>query len=146
MRLDDVIEILKSIPLFKPVDPEALRLLAFSSVRRQLRPGDILFRRGEVSDGGFLVISGEIVLDPADDGSPSTHVFGPGTLIGQLALFAPVERSATAIARDAAVVLVFSRDLMLKVLDAHPESAAVLRTTLAGQVRAFAGQVSRAAG
>jgi CRP-like cAMP-binding protein len=146
MRLDDVIEILRAIPLFRPVDPEALRLLAFSAVRRQLRAGDILFRRGEAADGGLLVVSGEIVLDQADDGSPSPHVFGPGTLIGQLAMFAPVERPATALARDAAVVLVFTRDLMLKVLDAHPESASVLRDALAGQVRDFSARMGRAAG
>lgn len=146
MRLDDVIDILKSIQLFRQVDPEALRLLAFSAVRRQLRPGDILFRRGEAAEGGFLVISGEVVLDQADNGSPSPHVFGAGALIGQLAMFAPLQRPATAIARDAAVVLVFSRDLMLKVLDARPESAAVLRDALARQIRDFAGRVERAAG
>lgn len=146
MRLDDVIELLRSIPLFRPVDPEALRLLAFSAVRRQLRAGDILFRRGDAADGGYLVLAGEIVLDSADDGSPSPHVFGPGTLIGQTAMFALVERPATAIARDNAVVLVFSRELMLKVLDAHPESAAVIRDALAAQARDFAARVTRAAG
>ena len=146
MRLDDVIEMLRAIPLFKPVDPEALRLLAFSAVRRQLRPGDILFRRGELAEGGCLVVSGEIVLDRTDDGAPSPHVFGPGTLIGQLAMFAPLNRSATAIARDAAAVLVFSRELMLKVLDAHPESAATLRHALTGQMRDLATQLGRVAG
>lgn len=146
MRLDDVIDLLRSIPLFRPVDPEALRLLAFSAVRRQLRAGDILFRRGDAADGGYLVLLGEIVLDSADDGSPSPHVFGAGTLIGQTAMFALVERPATAIARDNAAVLVFSRELMLKVLDAHPESAAVIRDTLAAQARDFAARVTRAAG
>jgi CRP-like cAMP-binding protein len=144
MRLDDIITMLRAIPLLAPVDPEALRLLAFSAVRRQFRAGDILFRRGEAADCGYLVVSGEIVLDRADDGSPSPHVFGAGTLIGQLALFAPIERPATAIARDVAVVFAFSRDLMLKVLDAHPESAARLRDSLATQTRELTMRVARA--
>lgn len=146
MRLDDIIAMLKAIALFRPVDSEALRLLAFSAVRRQLRPGDILFRRGDVSDGGFLVLSGEIVFDRADDGSPSSHAFGAGSLIGQRALFATLARPATAIARDAAVVLFFSRDLMLKVLEAHPESAAILRRLLADEAQALAQQLGRALG
>lgn len=146
MRLDDIIERLRSIPLFRPVDPEALRLLAFSAVRRQLRPGDILFRRGEMADGGFLVISGAVVLDAQDDGSPSRHVFGEGTLIGQLAMFAPIERPATAIAREATTVLVFSRELMAKVLDAHPESARVLRDQLAAEAKGMAARLARAMG
>lgn len=146
MRLDDIITMLKAIPLFQPIDSEALRLLAFSAVRRQLRPGDILFRRGEGSDGGYLVLSGEIVLDRTDDGSPSPHVFGAGTLIGQRALFVPLVRPATAIARDAVVILFFSRELMLKVLEAHPESAATLRDLLAGEARTLVQQLGRALG
>ncbi len=146
MRLDDVIEMLKAIPLFGSVDPEALRLLAFSGVRKQFRAGDILFRRGERADSGYLIVSGEVVLDPADDGSPSPYVFGPGTLIGQLAMFTPLERPATAITRDPVVALVFSRDLMLKVLDAHPESAAVLRDVLAGQVRGLSAKLRKVVG
>lgn len=146
MRLDDIIDMLKALPLFQPVDPEALRLLAFSATRRQLRPGDILFRRGEPADSGFLVVSGEIVLDQADDGSPSRDIFGAGTLIGQLAMFTPVERPATGLARDSATVLVFTRELMLKVLDAHPESAATLRDGIAGELRALTIRLRRIAG
>lgn len=135
MRLEDVIHLLGALPLFRRVEPEALRLLAFSATRRQLRAGDVLFRRGDLSDGGLLVLSGEVVLDRADDGSPSPHVFGPGTLIGQMAMFAPVERPATAIARDSGAVLFFSRDLMLRVLEAHPASAAILRDAIADDAR-----------
>lgn len=137
MRLDDVMFILKSIPLFRHVDTEALRILAFSATRRQLRAGDILFRHGDHSDGGFLVIEGEIVLDRLDDGAPSPHSFGPGTLIGQNALFTTIDRPGTAIAREAASVLVFTRELMRKVLDAYPQSAAALQKALAEQARAL---------
>ena len=145
MRLDDVIDLLKALPLFRNVDPEALRLLAFSAVRRQLRAGDILFRRGDAAEGGYLVISGEIVLDQADNGSPSSLVFGPGALIGQMALFTLLQRPATAIARDVSAVLVFSRELMLKVLDAHPRAAVQLKEALSREVRDFAERTRRAA-
>ena len=144
MRLDDVMLVLKSIPLFRRVEPEALRILAFSAVRRQLRAGDILFRRGERSDGGFLIVDGEIVLDVADDGSPSRHVFGAGALIGSMALFAAIERPATAIARDGASVLVFSRELILKVLDAYPQAARALQETMAEDAQHLAASITQA--
>jgi CRP-like cAMP-binding protein len=145
VRLEDIIALLRALPLFSRVDQDALRLLAFSAIQRQLRPGDVLFRRGEISDGGYLVVSGAIVLDRADDGSPSPHVFGPGTLIGQRALFAPVERPASAIAREPSVLLALSRDLMAKVLDAHPQSAQTLHDALATETRAFAARLGRVA-
>lgn len=143
MRLEETIAALKAVPLFWRVEPEALRLLAFSAIKRQLRAGDMLFRRGEQSDGGFLVLSGEVVLDAADDGARSSHVYGPGTLIGRLALFAVVQRPATAIARDGAAVLVLSRDLMLRVLEANPSSAMALRDALAQETRELAGGLER---
>lgn len=145
MKLDQVIFILKALPLFRRVESEALRLLAFSATRRQLRAGDILFRRGDISDGGFLVLDGEIVLDQADDGAPSSHVFRAGTLIGQSALFAPLERPATAIARESSSLLVFPRDLVARVLDAHPKSAVALRDALADEARKLSAAVSKIA-
>jgi CRP-like cAMP-binding protein len=146
MRLESVIDLLRALPLFAGVSPEALRLLAFSATARNFRPGDILFRRGDAADGAYLITTGEVVLDRADDGSPSNHVFGPGTLLGQLALFTAIERPATAITRGATSVLVISRDLMLKVLDAHPESAVQLRATLAQQVSDMGARIARVSG
>lgn len=145
MKLDDVVHVLKALPLFRKVEPEALRVLVFSATRRQLRAGEALFRRGDYSDGGFLVLEGEVVLDPNDDGAPSRHIFGPGTLIGQSALFAPVERPATALARMAGSVLVFPRDLMLRVIDNYPQSALAMREALAEETRALAGRLDRLA-
>lgn len=146
MRLEDITALLKETPLFERIEADPLRLLAFSAVARQFRPGDALFRRGEISDGGYLIVSGSVVLDPADDGSPSPHVFGRGTLVGQLALFAPIERPATAIAREPTAALHLSRELMLKVLDAHPECARNLRAVLTEQIRGFTDQLQRALG
>lgn len=146
MRLDNLIVLLRDLPIFESVDPEALRLLAFSGVRRQLRAGDILFRRGDPAEGGFLVLSGDIVLDRSDDGAPSPHVYGPGTLIGQLALVAPIQRPATAVVRDAAQVHYLSRELMTKVLEAHPDSAIAIRNYLARQSRQLADRLSRISG
>ncbi|MCA0400870.1 MAG: Crp/Fnr family transcriptional regulator [Proteobacteria bacterium] len=140
-KLDDIITTLKALPLFQRVEVEALRLIAFSANRRQLRAGDMLFRRGELSDGGFLVLAGEIVLDCSDDGAPSPHLFGPGALIGQNALFSAVERAATALARDNAMVLVLSRDLVQRVLEAHPASAQALRDYLAAEARSLASRL-----
>lgn len=143
MRLDDVMHVLKAIALFKRVEPEALRVLAFSAIRRPLRAGDILFRRGERSDGGYLVVEGAIVMDQRDDGAPSSHIYGPGTLIGQAALFTALERPATAIAKDTSAVLVFSRDLMMKIFDAYPQSAQAMRDALADETRAMAASLGR---
>jgi CRP-like cAMP-binding protein len=143
MRLDDLVHVLKALPLFRRVEAEALRVLVFSGSQRSLRAGEILFRRGEMSDGAFLVLEGEIILDCRDDGSPSPHVFRAGALIGQSALFLGVQRGATALARSHASVLVLPQALMLKVLDAYPQSAAAMREALAEDARQLSQSLER---
>jgi CRP-like cAMP-binding protein len=143
MKLDDVVYVLKAVPIFRRVEAEALRVLVFSATRRQVRAGETLFRRGETSDGGFLVLEGEVILDATDDGSPSRHAFGPGALIGQTALFSTVERPATAIIRSAGSLLVFPRELMLRVMENYPQSAVAMREALAEEMKVLAGTLQR---
>jgi CRP-like cAMP-binding protein len=143
MRLENSLPLLRAVPLFAEISGEALRLLAFSATTRSYRAGDTLFRRGEGAEGAFLIVEGQVVLDTADNGGPSGHVLGPGTLIGQTALFARVERPATALARSAVTVLAIPRDLMLRVLDADPDSAAKLHASLARQTAELARAVER---
>ena len=52
MALDDDIAILSQAPLFNLLERDALRLVAFASESRSLRAGDVLFRKGDRSDGG----------------------------------------------------------------------------------------------
>ena len=78
MALEDDIAILSQAPLFNLLDRDALRLVAFAAENRTLRAGDMLFRKGDRSDGGYVVSRGAIALDASDDGSPATFIAGPG--------------------------------------------------------------------
>jgi CRP-like cAMP-binding protein len=118
----DVLHIDDVIPL-SLLDREALRLLAFSGDKRRLRAGDVLFRKGEASRGGAVVLSGSIAMDAANDGSQAAMVVGPGGLIGELALLLPTEHEAQAIARENSEVLMISRHLFKRVLEEYPHNA-----------------------
>jgi len=134
MALDDDIAILSSAPLFNLLDRDALRLVAFASENRMLRAGDTLFRRGDRSDGGYVVSRGEIALDARDDGSPAAFVAGPGSLIGRAALFTRIERPATAIAREPSTVIRVSPSLMRRVLEEFPNAAAAIHHAMAEEL------------
>ena len=55
MGLDDDIAILAAAPVFELFGRDALRLLSFAGERRLLAEGELLFARGEPSDGGYVV-------------------------------------------------------------------------------------------
>ena len=138
MALEDDIATLSGAPLFNLLGPDALRLVAFASETRSLQTGDVLFRKGERSEGGFVVKSGAIALDRREDGSPPAYVAGPGAVIGQTALFAAVVRPATATAVEPSTVIRVSRNLMRRVLEEFPDAATAMRAAMEQDLAALA--------
>ena len=138
MKLQGDLATLQQQPLLALMETEALRLLAFSAESRILRAGDILFRRGDASDGGYLVVSGSIALSLSETGQ-ATQIIGTGGLIGEMALFTVVERPATAMAREPSQVLKLPLAIMRRVLVEFPDSAA----RLAGAISQRLSDVSR---
>jgi CRP-like cAMP-binding protein len=127
MSLDRDISTLARVPLFASMDHEALRLLAFAAETRMMRPGEVLFRRGEMGEGAFLVMSGLVALVGAEHEERSAHSAGPGTLIGEHALLTPVRRAKTATILDLSSFLTISRALFTRVLHEYPANAVGVR-------------------
>jgi CRP-like cAMP-binding protein len=134
MALDDDIAVLSQAPLFNLLERDALRLVAFASESRTYREGDVLFKKGDRSDGGYVVSRGSIALDARDDGSPEAFLAGPGSLIGQAALFARVERRATATAREPSAIIRVTPSLMRRVLEEFPDAAAAIQAAMAEEL------------
>lgn len=141
MGLEQDIGALARNPTLAAIEPEALRLIAFSAEKRVLHAGDVLFRRDELSNDGFVVLTGSIALDPSGHGAATARIVRPPGLIGELALLAETRRPATAIAREPSSVLRISRQLFHRVLAEFPESAERLRQSLSGRLLAFAAEL-----
>jgi CRP-like cAMP-binding protein len=129
LGLDDDIAILAAAPVFELFERDALRLLSFAGDRRLLVEGELLFARGEPSDGGYVVMSGTIELIPfrADsraDAAPVT--VSRSGVIGRNALFRSVARPADARAREASEVMRVTPSVMSRVLREFPDAAAAI--------------------
>jgi CRP-like cAMP-binding protein len=146
LALEDDTQALGRHPTLAALEPDALRLLAFSAETRILRAGDVLFRRDEPSDGGYFILSGTIALNESDVGGEPQRILVPGTLIGDMALIAKTKRPATAIALEPTSVLKIPRLLFHRILHEHPRSAEQLRRALAERLRAFTGELDKLRG
>jgi CRP-like cAMP-binding protein len=138
--LSDEIDLLAALPFFADFERDALKLLAFSADTRILRAGDVLFRKNDLADAGFLMLSGTIIFEDAE-GSPLNTAFGRGCLINQTALLAQIRRPATATMRESGAVLKITRLLMKRVLDTYPATAVKLRARLTSQVEQIVDEV-----
>jgi CRP-like cAMP-binding protein len=130
MALDQEIARLQENSVLALFDAEALRLIAFSSETRLLRGGDVLFREGDASDGGFYIVTGQLHLA----GEAGEEFHGPGAVVGEAALFTETERPATATAQGPTTVRRIPRHLMRRILEEYPQTAERLRAHLAAKI------------
>lgn len=137
MTLNDEIENLRGIPLFAAFEPAALQLLAFSLETRLLRASEVLFRCGEESDGGYVLILGSIgLLTPGQN--KASHVVRPWALIGEMALVASSRRPVTARALEPSTVLKITRPFFHQLLEQHPDTAAQVHDFFRERLMTFA--------
>jgi CRP/FNR family transcriptional regulator, cyclic AMP receptor protein len=93
-------EVLARSGIFQGVDPDTADALAKEMETIEVRKGEIVFSEGEPGDSLYIVISGKIKLGRrAGDGRQNLiAVMGPSDMVGELSLFDPGPRTATATA------------------------------------------------
>ncbi len=130
-------ERLRAAPLFTALDDDAAAAMRASMIEQRLNKGDVLFTEGEIGDKLFLVEAGKIKLGhTAPDGRESLiAVLGTGEMLGELSLFDPGPRTATAVAVTKTKVLWLSHDALLPWLVGRPDVAVALLGALAQRLR-----------
>ncbi len=95
--MDDV---LMQAPLFSALDPEAAAALRAATNLIRIPKGGVLFREGDPGDRLYVLEKGKIKLGTAStDGRDALlAIVGPGEMIGELSLFDPGPRAASATA------------------------------------------------
>jgi CRP-like cAMP-binding protein len=137
MSLDDDIAFFEQVPTFAVLGKQALRILAIGAETRRLTSGAVLFYAGELADGGYVVQEGSLLLEPGTPSDGKEASFGPGTLVGELALLTDMVCTATATAKEPTVVIRISRSLFKKMLEGYPSAAEKLRDIMATRLNSW---------
>lgn len=133
--MDD--DVVRKAPLFAALDDEAAAALLATMARVDLPRGEALFDEGDAGDRLFVITAGKIKLGrTSSDGRENLlAVLGPGEMFGELSLFDPGPRTATATAvSDAELVGLGHTDLQA-FLTGRPEVARHLLQALARRLR-----------
>lgn len=144
MSLRTDIELLSRVPLFRGMNDEQLRLLAFGAEKRSLSRGQTLFSRGTRVSTAFVVASGTIGLAThTRAGNRRIEDAGPGSLLCELALISEHECSLTAVAVDDCEVLQVTRSLFSRLLDEFPQLAIALDQRIRDNLNRMINELSR---
>jgi CRP-like cAMP-binding protein len=144
MALDVAMDALAGAGVFAGLSEEQLRLLAFSSERRDYQPGEVVYHAGSVSDGAYVLIEGEIEIDHGD-GKPLSVAETYAT-VGELALVAARPRPATVTAKTEAAFIYVPREGFMKLIEAYPELAGRMAARVREQLSRYVGALQGLAG
>jgi CRP/FNR family transcriptional regulator, cyclic AMP receptor protein len=130
-------DVLRSAPLFATLDDEAADALRRSMSEVAFDKGDIVFSEGDQGDRLYVVLDGKVKLGHASpDGRENLlGVLGPGEMFGELSLFDPVPRTATATALTECRLMGLGHADLDAWLTGRPALAKALLTALAQRLR-----------
>ncbi|HWQ91525.1 MAG TPA: Crp/Fnr family transcriptional regulator [Clostridia bacterium] len=114
-----MLDVVSEQPLFKDLRPEHLRSLAENARFRTFRPGEIVFRNGDLAKRFYVVISGRIDVEATTEaGQPvRLQTTGPGELLGWSWNFSNSIRQLHARAAEPTEVIYFRGDPLRRQCD-----------------------------
>ncbi len=128
---------LAGAPLFAALEEEAAAALRSSMTTVNLARGSVLFTEGEPGDRLYVVAEGKIKLGATSNDGRETllAVLGPGEMFGELSLFDPGPRTATASALTDSRLLGLGHADLRPWLTGRPEVSLSLLQALAQRLR-----------
>jgi CRP/FNR family cyclic AMP-dependent transcriptional regulator len=128
---------LANTPLFAALDEDAAAALRSCMNETKVARGRTLFNEGDPGDKLYVVTAGKIKLGrtAADGRENLLAVLGPGEMFGELSLFDPGPRTATATAVTDTTVLGLGHGDLQPWLTGRPEVASHLLGALAQRLR-----------
>ena len=95
--MSDEAQILQTLPLFSELEPNRLKLLAFTAEMKRYKPKEVMFRQGDDGDAAYVILDGtaEVVLESNDHEENVLFNLGRAQIVGELALLCDTPRTAT---------------------------------------------------
>lgn len=128
---------MRKAPLFASLDDESVQALQATMSKVHLDRGEVLFREGQRGDRLYVITAGKIKLGrTSSDGRENLlSIQGPGEMFGELSLFDPGPRTATATAVAESELIGLGNDQLYEFLNQRPGVSISLLAALARRLR-----------
>lgn len=124
MSLEQEVELIRRFPIFSKIAPAMQKLLCFGSERLTYDPGQVMIQVGDAADAAYVIIDGAAEISvPTPRGSVVVNTIGKNEIIGEIAIFGDMPRTATVTAISRVEVLRISKDMFVNVVRQNPDAA-----------------------
>jgi CRP-like cAMP-binding protein len=139
MDVAATLDVLRQIPYFRSLPQTALQTLATSLRERRYQPGDVIFRKGDRSEGLGVVLRGRVrtMTTSAEGREQVLKVFGPGRTFADIPVFDDESQPADAMAMSESIVVFIPQGDLLDCLRQHPDAAIEVIRLFASRLRAY---------
>mgnify|MGYP000902528255 FL=1 len=143
MNREDKQRFTASLELFSGLTREQLGDLALVAEVRRPAKGKLIFQAGAPGAGFFAVVSGKVrIFRAAPSGKEHIlHVFGPGGIFAEAAVFQGAPYPADAEAIEDSVLLFFPRDAFRRLLAKDPDLALNMLGLMSSRLRQFVRKI-----
>lgn len=133
MSINSEVETLRTIPMFRTIEPGKLKLLAFISERMTFRPGEIMCTQGESGDSAFIILDGQgdVLVDTGGGDRRKVAEIKKNDVVGEMSLLCDSPRTATVAAASEITALTVSKDNFFRILQEFPEVSLEVMRVLA---------------
>ena len=131
-----VVEALRSIPVFQPLDQGILEPIAELCGTELFDKGDNVFRKGDLGNRMFFIQRGQVdVVGTASSGTefPLSQI-GSGDFFGETGMLGDNSYGTTTVVKEDLISLVLRRQDFIALLDEYPESALELLKSVGRQL------------
>jgi CRP/FNR family cyclic AMP-dependent transcriptional regulator len=147
MSLEQEVELIRQFPIFGKIQPAMQKLLCFSAERLAYDPGQVMFNVGELADAAYIIIEGTAEVSvPTPAGPIVVNNVGRNDIVGEIAIFGDVPRTATVKALTRLETLRISKELFVKVIRENPDAAIELIRILAERLANTTHKLTRTRG
>ncbi len=129
---------LARVELLSGLDKKELQVLSKSCQERKYSAGSTLIKQGDTGVGLYVIISGHVKTTQAknpDRAEVDLGTYGPGNVLGEMALLDDLPRSATVTAVDDVTALLLPVWEFRATVRDHPEIALKLLAVLSKRLR-----------
>ena len=139
MDLGAKLELLRRTPYLHSVPASDVQALATRLRERHYQAGDVIFRKGDRSEGLAVVLRGRVrtVTTSPEGREQVLKMFGPGRTFADIAVFDDEPQPAEAIAVLESTVVFIPQAELLDLLRQHPDAAIEVIRLFASRLRAY---------
>lgn len=142
MALEKMTEVLGQVSFFQNFSQDQIKLVAFVSDFRHVQQGELLVQEGDVAEGAFILVSGQLVVEHKGGTHHDSVIEDAGALIGDMALLAATPRAASMRALTDCEVVFVPRTHFKKLIQTYPELGEMMSSHIRQSLSSFVGNLT----